>query len=157
VGGCGRAMTSMSGRVFLDTNVAVYAFDTDVPAKRERALDLLGAARAESHVISAQVLQEFYSAVTRKLARPLVPDDAETAVRHLSQLTVVPADRALVLAALGLRRRFQLSLWDALIVQAALAGGCERLLTEDLQDGMRIDDLVVVNPFLPSGGQVESG
>lgn len=150
-------MSSMTGRVFLDTNVAVYAFDADVPAKRERALDLLAAARAGTHVISAQVLQEFYNAVTRKLARPLDPDDAETAVRHLSQLTVVPADRELVLAALGLRRRFQFSLRDALIVQAALAGGCERLLTEDLRDGMRIGELVVVNPFLPSGQPVEGG
>lgn len=137
----------MTGRVFLDTNVVVYAFDRDAGARRDRAIAVLASAQAGSHVVSAQVLQEFYNAVTRKLARPLPGPDAEAAVRVLARLTVVPADAALVLAALELRRRFQLALWDALIVQAALDGGCDRLLTEDLQAGMRFGDLVVENPF----------
>ncbi len=145
--GPGRVTTSMNGRVFLDTNVLVYAFDSDGGARREPAIELLGAARAGTHVISAQVLQEFFNAVTRKLVRPLPPEDAEAAVRLLSRLTVVAADAPLVLAALEVRRRYQLSLWDALIVQAATAGGCERILTEDLQHGMRFGELVVDNPF----------
>ena len=74
----------MNGRVFFDTNIAVYAFDSDAPAKRDKALELLAAARAGSHVVSAQVLQEFFNAVTRTLARPLGLDAADAAVHLLS-------------------------------------------------------------------------
>ncbi|MBM4365230.1 MAG: PIN domain-containing protein [Deltaproteobacteria bacterium] len=137
----------MTGKVFLDTNVLVYAMDDDEPAKQARARALISAASAESHVVSPQVLQEFYNAVTRKLARPVPVDAAAQAVRVLARLTVVPADAALVLAAIDLHRRHQVSLWDALVMQAALTAGCERLLTEDLQDGFRLAGLTVENPF----------
>ncbi len=140
-------MTSMTGRAFLDTNVVVYAMDDAAPAKQARARELMSGARAGSHVVSSQVLQEFFNAVTRKLARPIAVDDAAAAVRALARLTVVAADAELVVAAIEIHRRHQLSLWDALIVQAALDGGCNRLLSEDLQDGFRLGSLVVENPF----------
>jgi predicted nucleic acid-binding protein len=95
------------------------------------------------------VLQEFYNAVTRKLARPMTLDDAESAVRLLARLTVVPCDGELVVSAISVHRRYRLSLWDALVVQAAIAGGCDRLLTEDLQSGMRFGNLEVEDPFSP--------
>ena len=138
---------STPSKSFVDTNVAVYAMDDGAPAKQARAREFLRGARAESHVVSPQVLQEFYNAVTRKLARPVPATEAEQAVRLLSRLTVVPADAALVVAAIELHRRHQFSLWDALILQSALAGGCTRLVTEDLQDGFRLASLVVENPF----------
>lgn len=137
----------MTGKTFIDTNVVVYAMDDDAPAKQARARELLSVARAESHAVSAQVLQEFFNAITRKLARPVATDDAALAVRALARLTVVPADAALVVAAIEIHRRHQFSLWDALILQAALAGGCDRLITEDLQHGFRLASLVVENPF----------
>jgi predicted nucleic acid-binding protein len=135
----------------LDTNVVVYAMDDAAPAKQARARELISAARAESHVISPQVLQEFFNAVTRKLARPVAPDAAGAAVRALTRLTVVAADAELVVSAIELHRRHQLSLWDALILQAALNGGCERLLSEDLQHGFRVGNLAVENPFRDLG------
>jgi predicted nucleic acid-binding protein len=137
----------MTARTFLDTNVLVYAFDGDQPAKQAAAREILYGARAGTHAVSPQVLQEFFNAVTRKLQRPVGADDALAAVKALARLTVVPADADLVLAAIELHRRHQLLLWDALIVQAALVGGCTRLLTEDLQDGFRVGTLVVENPF----------
>ena len=137
----------MTDRAFLDTNVLVYAMDDAAPAKQARARELMSAARAESHVVSPQVLQEFFNAVTRKLARPVPPDAAAAAVRALARLTVVPADADLVVAAISLHRRHKVSLWDALILQAALVGGCNRLFSEDLQDGFRLGNLVVENPF----------
>ncbi len=137
----------MTGKVFVDTNVLVYAMDDADPAKQACARELMSSARAESHAVSPQVLQEFYNAVTRKLARPVAPEDAALAVRALARLTVVPADAELVIAAIEIHRRHQLSLWDALILQAALNGGCGRLLSEDLQHGFRIGSVVVENPF----------
>lgn len=137
----------MTGRTFLDTNVLVYAMDDDEPARQARARALMSEARAETHVVSPQVLQEFYQAVTRKIARPVAPEAAAEAVRVLARLTVVPADAAQVVAAIDLHRRYQVSLWDALILQAALTGACDRVLTEDLQDGFRLGSLTVENPF----------
>ena len=134
-------------RCFFDTNVLVYAMDDAVPAKQARARELISGARAESHVVSPQVLQEFYNAVTRKLAHPVALDDAAAAVRALARLTVVSADAELAVAAIELHRRHQFSLWDALILQAAARGGCTCLLSEDLQHGFRLGSLVVENPF----------
>jgi predicted nucleic acid-binding protein len=139
----------MNDRAFVDTNVLVYCFDSGESAKRTRALELLEGGEDEL-VISTQVLQEFYVTVVRKLARPLSEADAEKALHELSALPTVTVDTALVLSAVALARSQKLSLWDALIVEAARAAGCVRLLTEDLQHGLQVGDLVVVNPFLGS-------
>lgn len=136
----------MSGRAFLDTNVLVYLFDRDTPAKQQRAREVL-AAEGGSASVSTQVLQEFYVTVTRKLGQPLAEKDAEAAVRDLAALEVVPIDTPLVLAAIARSRADRLSLWDALVVESALRSGCRRLLTEDLQDGRLFGRLRVENPF----------
>jgi len=138
----------MSGRVFVDTNVLVYLFDDDAPAKQQRARELV-AAEAPRLVLSTQVLAEFYVTVTRKLAKPLPEADAAAAVGELCAFDVVELDSQLVRRGVARARREDLSLWDALIVEAALARGCEQLLTEDVQDGRVFDGrLAVMNPFV---------
>ena len=137
----------MSARRFVDTNVLVYAFDESEPAKREVAQQLLNAAQPGELIVSSQVLHEFYVVVTRKLATPLPATAAAQVVRELARLEVVPVDAALSLAAVDRSGGTQLSLWDALIVEAARRGRCEQLLTEDLADGQAIDEVVIVNPF----------
>jgi predicted nucleic acid-binding protein len=139
----------MSGKAFLDTNVLVYLFDTDFQAKQRRAREVLEA-EGSSAAVSTQVLQEFYVTVTRKLGRPMPERDAEAAVLELTGLEVVPVDGPLVLSGIARSRKDHLSLWDALVVEAALQGGCGRLLTEDLQDGRRFGSLRVENPFAGS-------
>lgn len=136
----------MSDRAFVDTNVLVYLFDGDAPDKRRRARALLAELGGRA-VVSTQVLQEFFVAVTRKLARPLPEEQAEAAVRDLASLDVVELDVALVLQAITRARRQRLSLWDSLIVGAALARGCEVLFSEDLQHGQRMGTLRIENPF----------
>lgn len=116
----------------------------DAPRKRERARALVESeGTAGNIVVSTQVLQEFYVSVTRKLGKPL----AEAAVREIAAFEVVEPDVALVLHSIAIARSERLSLWDALIVEAARARACERLLSEDLQDGRRFDSLCVGNPF----------
>ena len=138
----------MSDRTFFDTNVLVYLFDADAPTKRKRARELLEKhGPAGEAVLSTQVLQEFYVTVTRKLGKPLPADDAETAVTTLAEMPLVGIDGAMILAAIGRSRRDRLSFWDALVVQAAITGGCASLLTEDMQHGRRVDSLLIVNPF----------
>lgn len=141
----------MTGSAFLDTNVVVYAFDDDEPEKQERARAVLDAPATEVLVLSAQVLAEFYVTVTRKLARPLAPASAREAVAALSELPVVSADVDLVLAGIELSDRYQISLWDGLIVQAAVTAGCETILTEDLADGSLLAGVRIQNPFAATG------
>ncbi len=139
----------MSDRIFLDTNVLVYAFDDSDPAKKNRSLEILEQVGKQLQaVVSTQVLQEFYVAVLRKLKQPLSEDEAEGAVQHFAKLPVVLIDKAMILSAVRTSRIHQLSLWDALIVQSATESGCRRLLTEDLQHGQRFGSLQIENPFL---------
>jgi predicted nucleic acid-binding protein len=137
----------MSARSFVDTNVLVYAFDDGTPAKRDRARSLLTTPGA-TLVISAQVVGEFYVVVTRKLTTPLGEGHACAAVAELLRLPVMPIDGELARAAASTSRATQLSYWDALIVEAAAAAGCDRLLTEDLADGATIRSVRVENPFV---------
>lgn len=98
-------------------------------------------------VLSTQVLTEFYVTATRKLAVPLTHEEAAVAVDRLARFEVVGHDASLVQGAIQLRTNVAISLWDALIVRAAAAAGCERLLTEDLNAGQRIAGVLVENPF----------
>jgi predicted nucleic acid-binding protein len=133
---------------FFDTNVLVYLFDQDAQGKRKRARQLFQSeVESGRFVTSTQVLQEFYVAVTRKLAVPLPSVDAEEAVRALAELTIAPIDPPLVLGAIARSRDMQVSFWDALIVEAALSAGASTLLTEDLQSGRQIGSLKIENPF----------
>lgn len=134
--------------VFFDTNILVYAFDEGEPEKRAVARKLVDEHLVEGDgMLSVQVLREFYSA-TRKLAHPLPIEKAVEAVGYLATFSPIAEDARMVVGAARRSRELMLSFWDALIVEAALRGGAGRLLTEDLQHGRRIEELVVENPFL---------
>jgi len=138
-------------RVFFDTNVLVYLFDSDAGEKQERARELLAQEAGSGQVLlSTQVLQEFFVAVTRKLSRPLPVDDAARAIRRLAAFQVVQVDTGMILEAIAVSKRFGISFWDALIVQAARQGGAEILYSEDLQHNQDVEGVRIVNPFLPN-------
>lgn len=134
-------------RTFVDTNVWVYAVDAGDPAKRARARAKLAPLPDRELVISAQVLSEFYIVVTRKLDPPLVEDVAAAMVDQMARLPVVALDAALMVAAIARSRESRISLWDALILQAAEAGGCDLVLSEDLTHGAAYGGIRVANPF----------
>src|SRR5689334_21670846 len=115
----GRETSCMTDRIFVDTNVWVYAVDHADPGKQARAAELLGSANAGSIVISAQVLGEFYTAVTSKLAQPVGKDEAAGMVEHMRRLPVLEITGDRVAAAIAGSRSWQLSYWDALIVVTA--------------------------------------
>ena len=133
---------------FFDTNVLVYFVDEDEPEKQEVARVLVQEHLVEGDgMLSVQVLREFYSAA-RKLRRPLSDEKAQEAVKYFAAFSPVPEDARMVLGAVRRNQEFLLSFWDALIVEAALRGGADRLLTEDLQHGQVIEGLRIENPFL---------
>lgn len=145
----------MTGPHFVDTNVLVYADDARDALKQQTARDLLRRVlREASGKLSLQVLQEFFAAATGKLGLSAV--DARRRVEVFSHLDVVRLDVDDVLAAIDLHRLHQLSIWDALVVRAALVSGCRTLYTEDLQHGRKFESLQVVDPFR-AAGQPETG
>lgn len=137
----------MTERLFVDTNVWVYAVDRAEPIKRERARAAI-APRADAHIaVSSQVLGEFYAVVTRKLASPMSEEQAAQMVDRLSQLPVVATDADLVMRAIAGSRAWGISLWDALIIRAAEVAGCAVVLSEDLTDGATYGSVRVSNPL----------
>jgi predicted nucleic acid-binding protein len=142
--GPGPETTSTFVTTFADTNVWVYAFDRADPSKRRKAAAALA---AEPVVVSTQVMSEFFVVVTRKLAKPLSTSDAHAVVREMARLQVVSIDAALVDAAIEGAEAWGISYWDALIVRAAEAAGCDRILSEDLEHGQRLGSIVVRDPF----------
>ena len=136
----------MSVDCFLDTNILVYAAagrGTE-ETKRKRALELI---ENEDFGLSAQVLQEFYVTVTRKLDQGL---SAEQALEWMEQLEAFPClaiDNALVKIAAEISERYQIAYWDAAIIAAAEALGAETLYSEDLNHGQRYGAVRVKDPF----------
>jgi len=136
-------------RCFFDTNVLLYLFDDSVPEKKAQAQEVFSEeVEAGRAVLSTQVLQEFYVSVTRKLAEPLPSAVADAQVRDFARLPLVRVDEVMILSAIERHRSMSFSFWDALILEAALRGGADRLLTEDMQHGQKIEGLLVENPFL---------
>lgn len=138
----------MSARIFVDTNVLAYLFDDSEPKKKATARRRLESAHAEHElVLSTQVLQELYVALTRGAAPIATHEIAERAVREAARWTLVQVDLALVLSAIEARARHHISFWDALVVCAAVQAGCSTLLTEDMNDGQVFDGVRVESPF----------
>ena len=131
--------------LFLDTNVLVYLFDSDVPEKKAIAESIFR--QHKGIKFSTQVLEEFYVAVTRKLGRPMHPEQALAAVENFQNFPVAVISSAVVTK--GIRRSIdsKISFWDGLIVETALATGADVLVTEDLQDGWKVGSMRVWNPF----------
>jgi predicted nucleic acid-binding protein len=136
----------MTARCFVDTNVLLYADDDSAGHKRDRARELIReVTRDRTGVLSLQVLQEYFAVATKKLKIPA--DGARRRIELLSQLDVVILGVEDLFSAVDLHRLHQFSIWDALVIRAALNGGCRLLYSEDLQEGRRIDGLEIVNPF----------
>jgi len=137
----------MSVDAFLDTNILVYAVTSDdkEQTKRQRALEII---ESEDFAISAQVLQEFYVTVTRKLAEPLSPEQAMAWIEELEQFPCVSTEASLVKIAIEISVRYQTSYWDAAIIAAAESINVPCLYSEDLNHGQMYGNVEVLNPFL---------
>jgi predicted nucleic acid-binding protein len=90
-------------------------------------------------------MQEYFAAATRKLG--IDAAIARRKVELYSRLDLVRMEAGDLLAAIDLHRLHHFSIWDALIMRAAMISGCRKLYTEDLQTGFRLENLEVVNPF----------
>ena len=131
-----------AGEDFFDTNVLLYLLSADA-AKADRAEALL----AGGGTVSVQVLNEFAAVASRKLRMPWT-EIREVLAQLRAVCTVAPMNLETHEAALRLAERYGLSIYDALIVAAALQAGCKTLHSEDMQHGQVIDrKLSIRNPF----------
>ena len=137
----------MTAEIFLDANVLLYASSNaaEDKTKRERAQTLMIAA---PFTLSAQVLQEYIANALRKKQLGISETNIQAMLELAATATVLPVSLELNLASVQIRRKFQVSHWDATIIAAALELGCTTLYSEDLNHGQSYDGVGGVNPFL---------
>jgi predicted nucleic acid-binding protein len=138
----------MSDKIFIDTNIFVYAYTDDDKTKHYRARKLIqDEFRFQDIIISTQVLSEFYSAMTKiKIAHDTTRNTMHEIIlaSTVSAVTVQTIEKALFL-----KGKYAYSWWDSLILSSALESGCKRVCSEDMQHRQVIEDsLLIENPFL---------
>jgi predicted nucleic acid-binding protein len=132
---------------FLDTNILLYSISQSPTEshKRQRAIELLD---DDSGATSVQVLQEFYVQATRANRPDPIPHDlASGLIEAWLRFRIQDMNLPILKAALRIRHAHRFSFWDSAIVAAALALGCERIYTEDLNHGQVVEGLTIINPF----------
>ena len=137
----------MAAMRFVDTNVLLYRIsrDSGESAKTDIAKELL---TERDLCLSVQVLQEFYVQATRpSKVDPLSHREAVGLIRGWKRYPVQDMTAKVLDDALDAKERWNISYWDAAIIEAARASGCRQLLSEDLSDGQDYGGVRVVNPF----------
>ncbi len=135
-------------KVFVDTNLIVYAYDKDAGEKHRIAADIMKDLwHSGLGTISTQILQEFFVTLTKKISAPLNISVVREMIRRLSRWDVVLIDADLIIRATELQERYKYSFWDSLIIASAIAGGVKTILSEDLTDGQIIQGITIENPF----------
>jgi len=132
---------------FVDSNILLYAASKN-PDERDKASQANDILNSLDLALSAQVLQEFYVQATRttRIDR-LSHQQAALLIQSFCRYPVQETTLVLVESALRTTERFQISYWDAAIIEAARALGCREILSEDMGDGRDYGGVRVVNPF----------
>jgi predicted nucleic acid-binding protein len=134
----------MNVKPFFDTNILIYSFGEGDP-RNEVSRILL----ATGGVIGVQTLNEFVSVARSKLKFSWQEvSEALRAVRDLCP-TIIPLTLDTHEAALPIAERYGYHIFDSLVIAAALEARCRTLYSEDMQDGQKIGDLTIRNPFAP--------
>jgi predicted nucleic acid-binding protein len=133
---------------FVDTNILVYAYDQTADAKHRLARDLMERLWDNGEgVLSTQVLQEFYVAVTGKIPKPITFRRAREIVTDLGTWTIATLEIPEILNASEISERYRVNFWDGLILAAAKKEDAEIVWSEDLNDGQNYGGVLVRNPF----------
>jgi predicted nucleic acid-binding protein len=141
-------MSFMTDRIFVDTNLLVYAHDHSAGAKHRTAQKLIQELwESKAGCLSIQVLQEFYVSVTQKVPKPMDRTSAAQVIQNLAFWRVHEPKTDDVLEAIHLQERYQISFWDAMIIQSALHFECSIIWSEDLNPGQVYDSVKLVNPL----------
>jgi len=147
----------MSDRYFVDTNILMYAHDAAAGEKHARARALVEDLwERRSGVVSTQVLQELAVNLRRKAKKPLDAKATREIVADYLAWQVVVNGGDSILEAIDIEARYQISFWDALVIQGAQASGAEILYSEDLSDGQLYGRVTVRNPFTTANSKAQA-
>jgi predicted nucleic acid-binding protein len=136
-------------KVFLDTNILVYAYDISAGNKHDIARSIVADLwNLRTGTLSIQVLQEFFINVTKKIPKPLDIKPAKDILRDFLLWEVIDNDGELLLSAIDIQIKYHYAFWDSLIIAAAVISGSSVLLTEDLKHGQTIEEVMIKNPFM---------
>lgn len=137
----------MMSKIFIDTNILIYAMDKADPIKQEKIRFLLRSIQEnQTGVISTQVLQEFYIVSTKKLGLdPLLVKGILSSLANFETIMISPE---LIQSAVDCSILNRISFWDALIIVCAENACCEKVWSEDLNHGQLIRGIRIENPFL---------
>jgi predicted nucleic acid-binding protein len=135
-------------KTFLDTNIIIYAYDVTAGKKQKVARDILADLwNSGLGVVSTQVLQELFVNVVQKIPKPMEKQQAKKIIRDFLKWHVVVNTGDSIIEAIDICLKSGYSFWDSMIIQAALTGGAAVLISEDFQDGQRINGVTIRNPF----------
>jgi predicted nucleic acid-binding protein len=136
----------MAANIFIDTNILIYSVDRADPGKQNIAIATIAHhATNRSGVISTQVLQEFYSAATRKLG--ISPIIAKKHIQDFQIFDVVQLSASIIEQGIDISIFHKISFWDGLIIASASNASASELLSEDLNHGQNIEGISIINPF----------
>ncbi len=139
----------MTVKVFVDTNVLVYAHDQDGAWKRERALQCLADLwESGGGRLSTQVLQEFIVNITQKIRRPMARSAAREVIRTYAAWVKSAITPVTIIRASEISEVWETSFWDGMILAAAEQDGAAEILSEDLSPGQVIAGVRIRNPFV---------
>lgn len=139
-------MSYTDTKIFLDTNILAYIFDSRDIAKKTKAKELFSKLVIENNcMISTQVLQELFNVMTKKLKYS--KEDAQKIITSLLNLNVHQVSTTDIQMAMKISSESQLTIYDSLIIAAAKAESCKIVYSEDLNAGQVVEGVKIVNPF----------
>ncbi|HET53745.1 MAG TPA: PIN domain-containing protein [Ignavibacteria bacterium] len=137
----------MTEKYFADTNILIYSIDNHYPKKKNISRELIAKLFEDnSGIISTQVLQEFYYAAVNKLRSD--PKIVKELLKSFEDLEIVQINTTIIHNAIDCSITNKISFWDALIISAAESANCNKLFSEDLNNGQIINGVEIVNPFI---------
>lgn len=138
----------MKDKIFIDTNILVYAHDLDAGIKHDEAAETVERLwESGQGILSTQVLQELYVTLTRKIPQPLDRTVVRRMVKNYASWDVVINGPEIIILASELEEIHKISFWDAMIVASAFYGNASAILTEDLNHGQFMEGILIKNPF----------
>ncbi len=143
----GKGKTFIVAKIFLDTNILVYTVDRNDKKKLSKARKILeNLTKSDIPVISTQVLQEFYSATTKKLKLDKII--AKNIIHNFRNIEIVNVDLGVIEQGIDISILSQISFWDGLVIASAEQANCSLIYSEDLNNNQTIRGIKIINPFL---------
>jgi len=138
----------MAGKVFVDSNIWIYLFLSEQTNKYSIAEEFITKNTDSSMFISYQVINEVTNQLLRNNFSEII---IRKNVEYMYKIcTIHNFSKEILLSASSLREKYRFSFWDSVIVASALNSGCDILATEDMQNGQKIDGMIITNIFAPT-------